>query len=83
VGTASNRALGNSAEARSAGSLLFVCDDSGMLMAIDASTRKILWSYQTSQQFEASPITYVFDNKQYIALSAGQSIFAFGFGEWG
>jgi alcohol dehydrogenase (cytochrome c) len=52
-----------------------------MLMAIDASTRKILWSYQTSKQFKASPVTYVFDGKQYVALSAGQSIFAFGLSE--
>jgi alcohol dehydrogenase (cytochrome c) len=52
-----------------------------MLMAIDASTRKILWTYQTSQQFKASPITYVFDGKQYVALSAGQSVFAFALGE--
>jgi hypothetical protein len=29
-------------------------------------------------QIKASPMTYVFDGKQYVAIDAGQTILAFG-----
>jgi len=47
-------------------------------MAADAVTGKTLWSFQTSALWKASPITYVFDNKQVIAVAAGPNILAFG-----
>jgi alcohol dehydrogenase (cytochrome c) len=53
-------------------------DDSGALAAADARTGKALWSFQTSQVLKASPMTYVFDNRQYVAVAAGPSIIAFG-----
>ena len=37
-----------------------------------------LWSFQTSQLWKASPMTYMFDNKQYVAIAAGPNIMAFG-----
>ena len=46
-------------------------------MAADAATGKLLWEFPTNQTWKASPMTYVFDNKQYIAIAAGQSIIAF------
>jgi alcohol dehydrogenase (cytochrome c) len=61
--------------------VLFFCGDGGILMAIEASTGKPLWNFQTSAQLKASPMTYVFDGKQYIALNAGQNIIAFGITE--
>ena len=39
---------------------------------------KVLWDFPTNQVWKASPMTYVFDNKQYIAIAVGQSIVAFG-----
>ena len=36
-------------------------------MAADAATGKPLWSFQTNQNWKASPMTYMFDGKQYIA----------------
>jgi glucose dehydrogenase len=42
---------------------------------------KVLWEFPTNQVWKASPMTYVFDNKQYIAIAAGQSIIAFGLPE--
>ena len=42
-------------------------EDGGALMAADAATGKPLWSFQTNQTWKASPMTYVFDGKQYIA----------------
>jgi alcohol dehydrogenase (cytochrome c) len=61
-----------------ASGVVFFGEDSGALMAADASTGKPLWSFQTSQLWKASPMTYVFDNKQLVAVAAGQNIIAFG-----
>jgi len=36
-----------------------------------------LWSFQTSQLWKASPMTYMFDNKQYVAIASGSNIIAF------
>jgi alcohol dehydrogenase (cytochrome c) len=61
-----------------AGDVVFFCDDSGAFAAADARTGKRLWSFQTSQVWKASPMTYVFDNRQLVAVASGPSIFAFG-----
>jgi len=36
-----------------------------------------LWSFQTSQLWKASPMTYQFDGKQYVAIASGSNIIAF------
>jgi alcohol dehydrogenase (cytochrome c) len=61
-----------------AGGVVIFGEDSGALMAADAATGKALWSFQTSALWKASPMTYVFDNKQYVAVAAGSTIIAFG-----
>ena len=61
-----------------AGGVVIFGEDSGALMAADAATGKALWSFQTSALWKASPMTYMFDNKQYVAVAAGSSIIAFG-----
>jgi len=61
-----------------AGGVVVFGEDSGALMAADASTGKPLWSFQTNALWKASPMTYMFDNKQYIAVAAGSNIIAFG-----
>ncbi len=61
-----------------AGGIVIFGEDSGALMAADASTGKPLWSFQTNQLWKASPMTYTFDNKQLIAVAAGSNIIAFG-----
>jgi len=60
-----------------AGGVVFFGEDSGALMAADASTGKPLWSFQTSQLWKASPMTYVFDGKQHVAIASGSNIIAF------
>ncbi|MBV8708229.1 MAG: PQQ-binding-like beta-propeller repeat protein, partial [Acidobacteriaceae bacterium] len=52
--------------------------ETGELMAADAMTGKPLWSFQTNETWRASPMTYSFDGKQYIAVAAGPNILAFG-----
>ena len=61
-----------------AGGVVIFGEDSGSLMAADASNGKPLWSFQTSQLWKASPMTYMFDNKQYVAVATGSNIIAFG-----
>jgi len=61
-----------------AGGVVIFAEDSGALMAAEAATGKLLWSFQTSALWKASPMTYMFDNKQYIAIAAGPTIIAFG-----
>ena len=61
-----------------ASGLVFFGENSGAFMAADAATGKPLWQFQTNQTWKASPMTYTFDNKQYVAVAAGQSIIAFG-----
>jgi len=61
-----------------AGGVVIFAEDSGALMAADASNGKPLWSFQTSQLWKASPMTYMFDNQQYVSIAAGPNIIALG-----
>jgi alcohol dehydrogenase (cytochrome c) len=61
--------------------LVFFCDESGAFAAADAVTGKLLWAFQTNQNWKASPMTYQFDSKQYIGVAAGGTILAFGLAE--
>ena len=58
--------------------LVIFGEEGGALMAVDAVNGKPLWSFQTNQVWKASPMTYQFDKKQYIAVAAGSNIIAFG-----
>jgi alcohol dehydrogenase (cytochrome c) len=60
-----------------ASGLVIVGEDGGALMAVDAATGKPLWSFPTNQTWKASPMTYGFDGRQYLAVAAGPSILAF------
>ena len=61
-----------------ASDLVFFADDSGAFAAADAKSGKRIWSFQTSQVWKASPMTYVFDNRQMLAIASGPNILAFG-----
>lgn len=58
--------------------LVFVAEDSGAFAAVDAKSGGVLWSFQTSQLWKASPMTYSFDGQQHVAIAAGSSIVSFG-----
>ena len=60
-----------------ASGLVFFGENSGAFMAADAATGKALWQFPTNHTWRASPMTYMFDNKQYVAVAAGQNIIAF------
>jgi alcohol dehydrogenase (cytochrome c) len=58
--------------------LVIFGDDSGALAAADAATGRRLWSFPANAGWKASPMTYMFDGRQYIAVAAGATILAFG-----
>jgi alcohol dehydrogenase (cytochrome c) len=58
--------------------LVIFGEDSGTLMAADAETGKTLWSFPTNHTWKASPMTYMFDGRQYVAVAVGANIMAFG-----
>ena len=60
-----------------AGGLVFYCDESGAFAALDAKTGKRLWHFHTNESWHASPMTYMVDGKQYLAVAAGSNILAF------
>ena len=41
------------------------------LLAVDGRTGKPLWRFQTNFAWRASPMSYMFDGKQYIAIASG------------
>jgi alcohol dehydrogenase (cytochrome c) len=58
--------------------LVIFGDDAGSLAAADAATGKRLWSYPFTENLHTSPMTYVFDNRQYVAIINGSIVYAFG-----
>lgn len=61
-----------------AGNVLFFGDDNGQLVAADAKSGKHLWHFGTSQTITASPITYLVEGKQYVAICSASDVYAFG-----
>ncbi len=60
-----------------AAGLVFFGDDAGSFEAIEASTGKPLWHFDTGQEISASPMTYAIAGKQYVAIAAGSDVFNF------
>ena len=61
-----------------ASGLVIFGEESGTLMAADATTGAPLWNFPANVGWKASPMTYAFDGRQYIAIAAGATILAFG-----
>jgi alcohol dehydrogenase (cytochrome c) len=60
-----------------AGGVVFFGDDSGTFAAVDARNGERLWSFAANARWRASPMTYEFDGRQYIAVANGSTIMAF------
>jgi alcohol dehydrogenase (cytochrome c) len=60
-----------------AGGVLFFGDDAGSLEAVQATTGRALWHFNTGQIMHASPMTYAIDGIQYVAIAAGSDVLAF------
>jgi alcohol dehydrogenase (cytochrome c) len=59
-----------------AGGLLFG-SDGARLYALDAATGRELWSFTTGGHISAAPITFRHDDRQFIAVVAGQDLITF------
>jgi alcohol dehydrogenase (cytochrome c) len=64
-----------------ASGLVFFGDDGGGLAAAHATSGKQLWSYPFAEPLHTSPMTYMFDNKQYVGMISGSVVYAFGLPE--
>lgn len=60
-----------------AGGVVFFGDDSGTFAAVDAQSGERLWNFAANARWRASPMTYEFDGKQYIAVANGSTIMTF------
>jgi len=62
-----------------AGGLVFLGDDNGYCVAVDAKNGKALWHFNTgASRLSASPMTYSIDGRQFVTLAAGTNIVTFG-----
>jgi len=67
----------NSGLLTTATGLLFTGTRDGYFYVLDAVTGKSLWSFQTGGAINGSPVTYLVDGKQYVAIAAGAGLFTF------
>jgi alcohol dehydrogenase (cytochrome c) len=61
-----------------ASDVLFVGGREGYFMALDARTGALLWKASVGGQVSSGPMSYSVGGKQYIAISAGSSLFVYG-----
>lgn len=57
--------------------LVFFGDDAESFEAVDGTTGKPLWHFNTGQPLHASPMSYAVAGKQYVAIASGTDLFAF------
>jgi acido-empty-quinoprotein group A len=73
----SGRGGGLSGILTTAGKLLFTGDPAGNFIAYQAATGHILWHAKLVSQVSNGPITYELDGRQYVAVGAGDTLYAF------
>jgi PQQ-dependent dehydrogenase (methanol/ethanol family) len=61
-----------------AGGLVFYGQASGEFAAVDARTGSHLWHFETHETWKASPMTYMVNGRQYVAITSGANVLAFG-----
>jgi len=61
-----------------AGGLIFYGDPSGDFVALDERDGKTMWHFPTNGENKASPMTFMVEGKQFIAVAIGPNIVCFG-----
>ncbi len=61
-----------------AGGVIFYGRPNGGFAAVDQRDGKALWEFPTNVRMKASPMTFLLDGKQYVAVAAGPNILCFG-----
>jgi len=60
-----------------AGGVLFYSESNGAFAAVDARPEARSWHFETGQSPKASPMTYMVNGRQFVAIASGASILAF------
>jgi alcohol dehydrogenase (cytochrome c) len=60
-----------------AGGLVFFADDANSFEAVEATSGRALWHFNTGQTIRASPMSYAVAGVQYVAIAAGGDVFCF------
>ena len=60
-----------------ASGLVFVGEDDGAFTAVDARTGERRWRFPANASWRGSPMTYVVDGRQYVAIAGGGVVYAF------
>jgi PQQ-dependent dehydrogenase (methanol/ethanol family) len=60
-----------------AGGLVFYGETGGGFAAVDAKTGKTLWVFKATEPWKASPMTYMMNGRQYVAIASGGNILSF------
>ncbi len=61
-----------------AGGVVFYGKPNGGFDAVDERDGKTLWHFETNTRMKASPMTFEYQGKQYVAVAAGPNILCFG-----
>jgi alcohol dehydrogenase (cytochrome c) len=64
-----------------AGNVLFGAIRDGNVLALDAKTGRHLWHFQTGAAMAASPMSYSANGRQFVAIAAGTTVYAFALPE--
>jgi PQQ-dependent dehydrogenase (methanol/ethanol family) len=64
-----------------AGNVLFGALRDGNIVALDARSGRHLWHFQTGATMAASPMSYAVEGRQFVAISAGNTLYAFALPE--
>jgi alcohol dehydrogenase (cytochrome c) len=59
------------------GGVVFAATSEGQFMALDSRNGKPLWHFNTGSRITASPVAYAVGGKQYVAVGAGNTLYAF------
>src|SRR5262249_30706087 len=60
-----------------AGNVVFASIRDGNIVALDARTGEHLWHFQSNANLAASPMSYAVDGRQFVAVAAGNVVYAF------
>jgi alcohol dehydrogenase (cytochrome c) len=60
-----------------ASNLVFAGDEDGYLIALDGTSGKVLWKFNTGNSIKTAPITYMVDGKQHVAIASGAAMLVF------
>jgi alcohol dehydrogenase (cytochrome c) len=61
-----------------AGGLVFGGSEEGNIFALDAGSGEALWSFYGGAATRTNPMSYAVAGRQYVAMSAGTTVFVFG-----